>query len=335
MVLVSPGVECLGQRRDMRNAFLIPACVTVLVLAPATNATAAESFRRAGAEFNALRSVMVPSGKGYTIAVAEFFHHGEIRPDGSNVLVIAKNSKEMAPMRVLQLGPGDFCRVAFQTVKGQAEYELLYGGDPPKESPPAWSRHEGLLLEARQFKHCDLNSLESVCKAFESAPPIGADYVDGVFHCGQSVYAEARTVPQPLQRTTAPAEVRHVRLLHVEPGLQLPLDRRQGGGLRARPSRPAVRGAEGRSPRRETSSRTAHLRVLPCGRRGLRDDGRRLRGRSRSEAEATGDDSLRSVRATRFATCWPATSACGRRSSCLTSWRRLSATCPCPTTTSR
>jgi TolA-binding protein len=156
--------------------------VAILAIVPSGKSTAAESFRHAGTEFNALRSVTVPAGKGYTIAVAEFFHHGEIRSDGSNVLVIAKNSKELVPMRVLQVGPGDFCRVAFQTIRSQAEYELLYGGDPPKESPPAWTRHDGLLLETRQFKRCDFNSFEAVRKAFESATPIGADYVESVFH---------------------------------------------------------------------------------------------------------------------------------------------------------
>ncbi len=166
----------------MRNVCAPIACLAILVVAPLTQAPAAESFRHAGTEFNAVRPVMVPTGKGYRIAVTEFFHHGEIRPDGSNVLVIAKNSKESVPTRVLQVGPGDFCRVAFQTVKGQAEYEVLYGGDPPKEPPPAWSRRDGLLLETRRFKRCNLNSFESVRRAFESAEPIGADYVEGVFH---------------------------------------------------------------------------------------------------------------------------------------------------------
>ncbi len=125
--------------------------------------------------------MIVPAGKPYTVVVTEFFHHGEIRPDGRNVLVIAQN-KELVPLRVLQVGPGDFCRLAFQTVAGQSAYEILYGGNPPTEKPPPWSCRDGLLLETRQFKACDLHSLDSLREAFDKAPPIGADYVEGVFH---------------------------------------------------------------------------------------------------------------------------------------------------------
>jgi hypothetical protein len=141
----------------------------------------AQSFNRAGTEFNAVRSVTVPAGKPYTIIVSEFLHHGEIRPDGRNVVVSAQN-RQLVPMRILQLGPGDFCRLAFQTVSGQLEYNIFYGGDPPTEKPPPWSCRDGLLLETRQFQSCNLNSLDGVRKSFDKAAPIGADYVDGVFH---------------------------------------------------------------------------------------------------------------------------------------------------------
>ena len=153
----------------------------VAVVLFSTDRVSAQSFRRGGTEFNAVRSVAVPAGKPSSIVVAEFFHHGEIRPDGRNVVVAAQN-KELVPSRVLQLGPGDFCRLAFQTVKGQTEYDIFYGGEPPTERPPAWTCRDGLLLETRQFKHCDFNSLDSVRSAFNAAAPIGADYVDAVFH---------------------------------------------------------------------------------------------------------------------------------------------------------
>ncbi|HEY4759207.1 MAG TPA: PKD domain-containing protein, partial [Thermoguttaceae bacterium] len=140
----------------------------------------AQSFRRGGNEFNALRTVKLGTGKSFSIVVTEFFHHGEITPDGRNLIVTAQN--QLIPCRVLQLGPGDFCRLAFQTVKGQMEYDVLYGGDPPKELPPAWTCQDGLLLETRQYKKCNLQNLDSVRKAFESSTPIGSDFVEGVFH---------------------------------------------------------------------------------------------------------------------------------------------------------
>jgi tetratricopeptide (TPR) repeat protein len=153
----------------------------VAVVLFSTDRVSAQSFRRGGTEFNAVRSVAVPAGKPSSIVVAEFLHHGEIRPDGRNVVVAAQN-KELVPFRILQLGPGDFCRLAFQTVKGQTEYDIFYGGEPPAERPPAWTCRDGLLLETRQFKYCNFNSLDSVRNAFNAAAPIGADYVDAVFH---------------------------------------------------------------------------------------------------------------------------------------------------------
>jgi len=154
---------------------------TIAVILASINGATAQSFRRGGTEFNAVRSVFVPTRKTHAAVVVEFLHHGEIRPDGRNVLVAARN-KEAVPFRVLQVGPGDFCRVAFQTIEGQSAYDVFYGGDPPRDEPPAWTCHDGLLLETRKFSRCNLRSLESVREAFQSAEPIGADYVEGVFH---------------------------------------------------------------------------------------------------------------------------------------------------------
>ncbi|MBN2022057.1 MAG: tetratricopeptide repeat protein [Pirellulales bacterium] len=143
---------------------------------------AAQSFRAAGVEFEAARPVAVPADKLRPVLVAEFLHQGFIQPDGKNVLVAAKGNQPV-PTRVLQLGPGDFCRVAFQTLPGQTAYDILYGGDPPAPGQlPAWTNRDGLVLEIRHFKTCDLNHFEAVRAAFESAEPIGADYVETVHH---------------------------------------------------------------------------------------------------------------------------------------------------------
>ncbi len=155
--------------------------VASVVLLSLSSRAAAESFKHQGTEFNAVRSVTVPAGKQYSVIVTEFFHQGEIRPDGKNVVVMAQNRP--APMRVLQVGPGDFCRLAFQPLQGQSEYDIYYGGDPPTEKSPAWTNTDGLLLETRQFAACDMQSLDGVRGAYEKAAPIGADYVEGVFHC--------------------------------------------------------------------------------------------------------------------------------------------------------
>lgn len=141
----------------------------------------AQSFRRAGTEFGAKRPVNLPAGKSYPVVVTEFLHHGQIRPDGKNVAVFSRNQRRVA-LRILQLGPGDFCRLAFQTLPAQREYDVFYGGDPPNEEAPPWTNRDGLLLETRRYKHCNPTSLDSVRQAFAASKPYGSDYVENVQH---------------------------------------------------------------------------------------------------------------------------------------------------------
>jgi tetratricopeptide (TPR) repeat protein len=150
-------------------------------VASTSNRATAQAFHRGGVEFNAMRQVALPGGRGCSAVVVEFLHHGEIHADGRNVVVATQN-KQLVPLRILQLGPGDFCRLAFQTVKGQLSYGIFYGGEPPRDDPPPWTCTDGLLLETRQFRPCYLQDRDSVRKAFDAATPIGADYVDSVFH---------------------------------------------------------------------------------------------------------------------------------------------------------
>ena len=141
-----------------------------------------QSFRRGGVEFNAMRRVEVAQDKKYSVVVTQFFHHGEISADGRNVVVSTRDEK-LVPTRVLQFGPGDYCRLAFQTVEGQYSYAVLYGGPPPEEGAmPSWTSRDGLLLETREYKECNLNSFESVRAAFDSSKRIGSDYVQNVQH---------------------------------------------------------------------------------------------------------------------------------------------------------
>ena len=173
-----------------------PLTVLTFVLAAAlvwSSRLAAQPFHRGGVEFNAVRKVDVPADKKYAVVVTQFFHHGEISPDGRNVAVATPKQK-LVPSRVLQLGPGDYCRLAFQTVEGQKSYEVFYGGDPlEKGAVPSWTNRSGLLLETREYKECNLNSLESVRSAFNSSKQIGSDYVANVQHA----YNPFRLEPGP------------------------------------------------------------------------------------------------------------------------------------------
>ena len=182
------GGKHLGGDSPMRIALLTTILATVCL---AGSGLQAQAFRRGGTELSASRTVDLPGGRTCAVVVTDFFHHGEITPDGRNVLVSAKN-RELVPMRLLQLGPGDFCRLAFQTVRGQAEYEVFYGGDPPTEALPPWTNRDGLLMETREYKDCNLHRFETVRRAFESAKPLGSDYVEQVRHgCNPFVAGQA------------------------------------------------------------------------------------------------------------------------------------------------
>jgi TolA-binding protein len=134
-----------------------------------------------GGTFTHQRLVQLPASAGHpTVVVTEFFTQGKLLPDGSNLAVYETNHR--VPWRVLQVGPGDFCRVAFQTVRGQKGYTVFYGGPAPTEKAPPWTGTAGLLLETRRWRACDLHSLASVREALAAAQPLGSDYVPAVAH---------------------------------------------------------------------------------------------------------------------------------------------------------
>lgn len=164
----------------MRSGFIVLVAGLALVLASSARLPA-QSFKLGGAEFDALREVTLPAGKEFNVVVVEFLHHGQIEPGGKNVAVAARGEK-LVPSRVLQLGPGDFCRLAFETIRGQKRYEIFYGGDASKLEAPAWTNHDGLLLETRVYKDCNPNRFESVRDAFNASTRIGSDYVSAVLH---------------------------------------------------------------------------------------------------------------------------------------------------------
>ncbi|HKI33986.1 MAG TPA: PKD domain-containing protein [Gemmataceae bacterium] len=126
------------------------------------------------------RVVQLPAGASApAVVVAEFFTHGDLSADGRNLAVF--EGERTVPWRVLQVGPGDFCRVAFQTVRGGKAYRIYYGGPTPVDRP-AWGESPGLLLETRRWKACDPQRAAAVRNAFTEAEPVGADYVASVSH---------------------------------------------------------------------------------------------------------------------------------------------------------
>lgn len=180
----------------------------IAVLTPMSQSMG-QTYRHAGTEFDASRQILLPEEKRLEVGVAEFQHHGLLNENGTNVLVVTADRKPVAT-RVLQCGPGDFCRVAFQTAGQQRDYLVFYGGDPPKnDGVPKWTSDAGLLLETREYRQCNLNNFESVKEAFESSKRIGSGYVEAVQHgCN------------PFTLTPAPFLSRYSGTLHIaSPGL--------------------------------------------------------------------------------------------------------------------
>ena len=128
------------------------------------------------------RKVQLPQGSRLpAIVMTEFFTNGELSAPGTR-LAVHDSRRNAVPWRILQLGPGDYCRLAFQTVPKQHLYKIYYGGKAEPEKPPAWTDRAGLLLETRHWANCNFRSLDSLREAFEAAEPFGSAFVPAVFH---------------------------------------------------------------------------------------------------------------------------------------------------------
>ena len=116
---------------------------------------------------------------GGEVAVCAFYTGGLARPDASDVRV-AINGRRLTAHRVLQVGPGDLVRVAFEAVPNVARYYVYYG-NPKAPAPKPWEIKRGVLLEARRWvAGRRLAALPMVEAAWAKARPIGADFVSHI-----------------------------------------------------------------------------------------------------------------------------------------------------------
>ncbi|MGO9464047.1 MAG: PKD domain-containing protein [Isosphaeraceae bacterium] len=167
---------------------LLPAIV-ILGLASARSNLSAQEASKSGQEpggdehgLTYQRRVQVPQAAAVPeVVVTEFFTHGEL-DERAGGLAVFDGRRNAVPWRVLQVGPGDFCRVAFQTVPKERLYKICYGGKGEAPRSPDWTSSAGLLLETRRFKNCDLNNPASLREAFASSNPYGSGFVPSVFH---------------------------------------------------------------------------------------------------------------------------------------------------------
>jgi tetratricopeptide (TPR) repeat protein len=116
---------------------------------------------------------------GSEVAVCTFFHGGLAKADGSDIRV-AVRGRQLVGHRVLQVGPGDLCRIAFAATSGETRYYVYYG-NPKAPAPEAWDPPRGLLLEVRRWPGGGQpDKLEQVQAAWAKAQPMGADFVSHV-----------------------------------------------------------------------------------------------------------------------------------------------------------
>ena len=126
------------------------------------------------------RAILSSDANNVAVVVCEFYSHGAIGPETPAVAVYQLGKQ--TPSRILQTGPGDLCRIAFQTLKGRGDYQIYYGAARATDAVPVWTADAGLLLETRTWVNCNLRQLDSVRKSFATAHTLGSDFVDQVFH---------------------------------------------------------------------------------------------------------------------------------------------------------
>lgn len=147
-------------------------------------------FRKGNSSFVAMREMEMKAAPGNVkreVVVTEFYHGGLLNADGSNLRVWPKSGKMPTASKILQYGPGDFCRVAFQTTDDAMIYNVYYGGGESNDPQPDWSAEVGLICEVRRYVSCNPDSAESVRTAFEQSSTIGKIYVPEVFHMGSPI----------------------------------------------------------------------------------------------------------------------------------------------------
>jgi len=117
---------------------------------------------------------------GGEVAVATFYTGGMARRDAADIRV-AVQGRRLVKHRVLQVGPGDLVRVAFEALPALDRY-YIYFGNPKAERSEALQIKRGVLLEVRHWAGGDRQPtrLDQLKRAWTKAGPLAADFVSDI-----------------------------------------------------------------------------------------------------------------------------------------------------------
>ncbi len=116
---------------------------------------------------------------GPEVAVATFYTGGMARPDAADVRV-AVQGRRLVKHRILQVGPGDLVRVAFEALPALDRY-YIYFGNPKAEKTEPLEIKRGVLLEVRHWGGGRQPArLDQLKRAWAKAEPLAADLVPNI-----------------------------------------------------------------------------------------------------------------------------------------------------------
>ena len=173
-----------SRRKPGRTPKLATPIAALLVLALLSVALSESSVWRYSA-YKCRRQVRARTKRqpfpGEEVCVVTFPTAGYLKPDGSDVRVATRG--DTVHHKVLSVGPGDFCTLAFEMVSGVSTYDVYYGN--PSASAPTynWEPERGLFLETRKYRGGSCGNWKQMKELVDKAGPVfGAGPVPSIFH---------------------------------------------------------------------------------------------------------------------------------------------------------
>lgn len=123
-----------------------------------------------------------PKYEGDEVGYVEFWTAGNLKPDGSDLRVVAEGA--LTPYKIIQIGPGDYCKLSFRLARNAATYYIYYGNPSAPEEKQDWEPKRGLLLEIRRYRGPGFQTWDQMKESLDQAKSsvMGRQYVPNVFH---------------------------------------------------------------------------------------------------------------------------------------------------------